>query len=162
MYDAADPAAGHQLQTVEKTLDDIGAIDQPRILVLNKIDCVKELAERLVLTSMYPEAVQLSAKTREGVEALDNEVRSFVVGPMCEVTLSLETSAGKAIDFIEKRTTVLHRDWKQDRSMFRVKIGQRQLQQLASLGGKLLVNDMKPVEAFEVLWPSEQKQGGCC
>ena len=112
IVDAADPAAGHQLQTVEKTLDDIGAIDQPRILVLNKIDRVKELAERLVLTSMYPEAVQLSAKTREGVDALDNEVRSFVVGPMCEVTLSLETSAGKAIDFIEKRTTVLHRDWK--------------------------------------------------
>jgi len=162
IVDAADPAAGHQLQTVEKTLDDIGAIDQPRILVLNKIDCVKELAERLVLTSRYPEAVQLSAKTREGVEALENEVRSFVVGPMCEVALSLETSAGKAIDFIEKRTTVLHRDWKNDRSMFRVKIGQRQLQQLVSLGGKLLVNDMKPLEAFEVLWPSEQKQGGCC
>ena len=162
IVDAADPAAEHQLQTVEKTLDEIGAIDQPRILVLNKIDCVKELAERLVLTSMYPEAVQLSAKTREGVEALDNEVRSFVVGPICEVALSLETSAGKAIDFIEKRTTVLHRDWEKDRSMFRVKIGQRQLHQLVSLGGKLLVNDMKPVEAFEGLWSSEQKQGGCC
>ncbi|MDP6541816.1 MAG: GTPase HflX, partial [Phycisphaerales bacterium] len=44
IVDGADHWAGHQLQTVEQTLDEIGAIEQPRILVINKIDQVDKLA----------------------------------------------------------------------------------------------------------------------
>jgi GTP-binding protein HflX len=162
IVDAADPAAGHQLKTVEKTLDEIGATTQPRILVLNKIDQVEELADRLVLTSLYPEAIQLSAITREGIDALACEVRSFVIGPICEVELSVQSAAGKAVDFIEKRTEVMHRDWKDDRSLYTVKIGKRQLQQLISHGGNLLVNNTSPLEAAERLWPAEFVQGASC
>lgn len=162
VVDAADPAAGHQLETVEQTLKDIGATEQPRILVLNKIDQVTELADRLVLTALYPEAIQLSAKTGEGVEPLTCEVRSFVVGPVREVELSLATSAGKAVDFIEKRTEVLSRDWIDDRSLYKVRIGLRQLNELMTHGGDLLVNTRQPMEAMGSLWPSDQAANASC
>ncbi len=162
VVDAADPSAPHQLQTVERTLSDLGAMDQPRILVLNKIDNVKDLSDRLVLTSLYPEAIQLSATTGEGIEALTDEVRAFVVGPICEVALSIDTSAGKAVDFIEKRTEVLDRDWDRTRSLYRVKIGERQLHQLMSKGGGLMINDTKPTKAMEELWPSVEEQSASC
>ena len=162
VVDAADPSAPHQLQTVERTLSDLGAMDQPRILVLNKIDNVKDLSDRLVLTSLYPEPIQLSATTGEGIEALTDEVRAFVVGPICEVALSIDTSAGKAVDFIEKRTEVLDRDWDRTRSLYRVKIGERQLHQLMSKGGGLMINDTKPTKAMEELWPSVEEQSASC
>ena len=162
VVDAADLSAAHQLQTVERTLEDIGATEQPRILILNKIDKVKELSNRLVLTSLYPEAIQLSATTQEGIDALESEVRGFVIGPIREVALSIDTSAGKAVDFIEKRTEVLDRDWDRTRSLYRVKIGERQLHQLLSHGGGLLINDLKPADAIEKLWPPVEDQDASC
>jgi GTP-binding protein HflX len=162
VVDAADLSAAHQLQTVERTLDHLGATGQPRILVLNKIDKVKEFSDRLVLTSLYPEAIQLSAITGEGIDAIESEVRSFVVGPIREVALSIDTSAGKAVDFIEKRTEVLDRDWDKTRSLYRLKIGKRQLHQLMSHGGGLLINDSKPTDAIESLWPTLEKLDAYC
>jgi len=161
VVDAADQSASHQLETVERTLDDLGATDQPRILILNKIDKIKELSDKLVLTSLYPEAIQLSAMTREGIDVLESEVLSFVVGPIREVALSIDTSAGKAVDFIEKRTEVVERDWKERRTLYRVKIGERQLHQLMSLGGGLLINDTRPADAIALLWPTIEKQESC-
>ncbi|MDP7008954.1 MAG: GTPase HflX [Phycisphaerales bacterium] len=162
VVDASDPAAAHQLQTVETTLQEIGATEQPRIVLLNKIDRVTELADTLVLTSTYPEAIQLSAVTEEGVGALEQEVRSFVLGPVREVELSLNTSAGKAIDFIEKRTEVLRRDWKDGRTLYKVKLGQRQLGQLMTRGGDLFVNNLPATEAEAQLWPSDPTPDSCC
>ncbi|MBC8522705.1 GTPase HflX [PVC group bacterium] len=156
IVDGADHWAGHQLQTVEQTLDEIGAIEQPRILVINKIDQVDKLADRLVLTSLYPEAIQVSASTGEGIDGLVSEVRRFVIGPIREVKLSLATSAGRAIDFIEKRAEVLNREWVDDRAIYKVQIGRRQLQQLMTHCSDLLVNEMHPKEAIKELWLNEE------
>ena len=40
-----------------------------------------------------------------------------MLGDIREVTLSLPSRASKAVDFIEKRTEVVERDWVEDGSM---------------------------------------------
>ena len=50
-------------------LDEIGAADIPRILVLNKID-LADADQRIALSHRHPDALQVSAATGEGLEAL--------------------------------------------------------------------------------------------
>jgi len=57
------------IKTVEDVLEEIGAGERPRLLVLNKIDRLSE-SDRRGLRSLHPEAVQVSAATGEGIDDL--------------------------------------------------------------------------------------------
>ena len=58
-----------QLAAVNGVLDEIGATDLPIELVLNKIDAVDAVGRRQ-LESRYPDALQVSARTGEGLDDL--------------------------------------------------------------------------------------------
>jgi GTPase len=58
-----------QLAAVNGVLDEIGATELPIQLVLNKIDAVGAVARRR-LENRYPDAVQVSARTGEGLDDL--------------------------------------------------------------------------------------------
>src|SRR5438477_1666325 len=60
---------------VDEVLEEIGAGDRPRVLVLNKIDLVDE-DRRRELGFRRPRAVQVSAATGEGIEALHDAVET--------------------------------------------------------------------------------------
>ncbi len=152
VLDASDPNALSQLDTVQATLDDIDARHQPRLLLLNKIDQLENATDRLVWISRFPDAVQVSAITGEGLEILASEARAVVLGDIREVTLSLPSRASKAVDFIEKRTEVVERDWVDDRSIYTIKIGRNQLDQLLSRERNIRIGDDDASVAIETLW----------
>jgi GTP-binding protein HflX len=62
-----------QLEAVEAVLAEIGAGELPVELVLNKIDAIDPLRRRR-LGNRFPEALQVSARTGEGLEALRERV----------------------------------------------------------------------------------------
>jgi GTPase len=62
-----------QLRAVNAVLDEIGAADLPAQLVLNKIDGVDALRRRR-LPNRFPEALQVSALTGEGLDELRERI----------------------------------------------------------------------------------------
>ncbi len=62
-----------QLAAVNAVLDDIGATELPVELVLNKIDAVDSL-HRHRLANRFPECLQVSARTGEGMDALRGRI----------------------------------------------------------------------------------------
>jgi len=162
ILDASDPSALSQLETVEETLIEIGAQHQPRLLVLNKIDLLGSPSDKLVWVSRYPDAIQISSVSGEGIETLASEVHGVVIGDVREVVISLPSRASKAVDFIEKRADVLHRDWKDDRSIFTIRIGRNQIEQLLSRERDVLINDLPPSEAITLLWTPSLPNGESC
>ncbi len=60
-------------RSVEQTLEEIGAGDRPRLLVLNKIDLLDEDA-RAELRLRHPDAVLVSGATHEGFEDLGERI----------------------------------------------------------------------------------------
>jgi GTPase len=58
-----------QLRAVNAVLDEIGASELPIELVLNKVDAVEALGRRR-LENRFPDALQVSARTGEGLEEL--------------------------------------------------------------------------------------------
>ena len=69
--DASEPEARRaaQADAVAEVLDEIGAADVPRMLVLNKID-LADADQRMAPRHRHPDALQVSARTGEGLDAL--------------------------------------------------------------------------------------------
>ncbi len=79
VLDASDPELAMQLNTTREVLGEVGAGDRPVMLVLNKIDMVDDIA-RAGLVSLYPDAVMVSARTKEGFEEFVNRIDVLLSG----------------------------------------------------------------------------------
>jgi GTP-binding protein HflX len=141
VLDVAHARARQQLETVMQVLDDIGATEQPRVLVLNKVDLLEHNADLLLFKQQYPTAIALSAKTGRGMEELVEFVRSCLHAGSRELELTVPMKHGKAIAFIENHAEVLDRKYDGDEVAFSVRIGARQLSQLRAMGGPLRVEE---------------------
>ncbi len=141
VLDVADPHCRRQLDTVQHVLDDIGATEQPRLLILNKIDKVDHNADLLLLQKEYPDALPLSAATGRHLDTLVETVRDHLHGGTVTLTLNLAQADGKALTFLENRSTVLDRDYQDTRVHLKVTIGQRQLAQLQAMGTSAILPD---------------------
>jgi len=75
VLDASAPEEQAEImqQSVEQTLEEIGAGERPRLLVLNKIDLIDEDA-REELRLRHPDAVLVSGVTGEGLEELGERI----------------------------------------------------------------------------------------
>jgi GTP-binding protein HflX len=70
---ASEQRLVEQIAAVDSVLREIGADDLPVELVVNKIDAVDALGRRR-LGNRYPEALQISALTGEGLEELRTRI----------------------------------------------------------------------------------------
>ena len=166
VLDASDRNALMQYETVLEVLEGIGASDQPRIVVLNKIDIPRE-REHLGLEQddpvsdwldRVPEAVAVSARTGEGLEELAERVRELMKGPLREVSLEAPMSDGRLADYLEKRTEVVDRSWTETCFVYQVRIGRRQVEQLLARGSKFTLDGVPGTEALQSLWPPPERR----
>jgi len=141
VLDVAHPRAAQQLATVHEVLDEIGATQQPRVLVLNKIDLLSDNADLLVLEAENPGAIRVSAKSGRGMDELVERLRQASLGEVRTLRLTLPLNAGKAINYLENRTQVLERDYDTQQARYTVRIGSRQLDQLRAMGTRLVAEE---------------------
>lgn len=70
LVDASDPEAADHLRTSLEVLEEIGAVDQPRIVVLNKSDLPEQQGFRSMEEGERYEQVKVSARTGTGIQEL--------------------------------------------------------------------------------------------
>jgi GTPase len=81
------------LKAVDDVLDEIGAGEQPRLLVLNKADALDE-ERRLDVGLRHPDAVLVSALTGEGIDELGERIQQEFERSLADVELLLPYSDG--------------------------------------------------------------------
>jgi GTP-binding protein HflX len=148
VLDVSHPRAEQQYRTVMEVLDDIGATEPKRLLLLNKTDLLTHNADLLVIQQEHPGSLPISAKTHEGLSTVIEAVRSEARGGTLDLDLQLSSADGKAIHFLENRANVLERNYEGSKVTLSVRIGRRQLDQLYAMGSSAVivgeVEDDKP------------------
>jgi GTP-binding protein HflX len=81
------------MHAVDEVLEEIGAGEKPRLLVLNKADLLSEDERREVVLS-HPEAVLVSALAGEGLDELREQIESTFAETLTEVELLIPYSQG--------------------------------------------------------------------
>jgi GTPase len=97
------------LRAVEDTLEEIGAGDRPRLLVLNKIDAV-DAERRAELDHRHPDGVPVSALTGEGLEDLHEAIERAFARTLTSVELLLPFSEGGRLAELHDFAGDLHRE----------------------------------------------------
>ena len=77
--DAAHPAMPECLEVTKKVLDELSCSGKPSIIAINKMDDVFDEAQLLNLKERYPEAIEISVKTGEGLEGLKKKITDIII-----------------------------------------------------------------------------------
>ena len=96
LADASNPALEQQVRTVERLLAEIGLDHIPSLLVLNKADLL-DPDYRLALSRRW-EAMLISARDGQGVEALGQRVQALLAGPETQAPLETATNGLRAAE----------------------------------------------------------------
>lgn len=109
--DVTSSTVREQDEQVEQVLHELDAHNTPRLHIMNKIDLASE-SERAKLRNS-PDAIYVSARTGEGLEALMARIDEDVqVDPVTRVRLRIPQSEGKALALIEACARILSREYR--------------------------------------------------
>jgi GTP-binding protein HflX len=94
VVDASEPEADRTeaMRAVDEVLEEIGAGDQPRLLVYNKLDLLDDDERRALLIGT--DAVGISAATGEGLEELEQRIAAAFEETLREVELLVPYAEG--------------------------------------------------------------------
>ena len=107
VVDVADPHAAEHRATVQVVLDELGAGQKPRLLVLNKVDQI----DRTALDGEAPGltvagAVMISALTGYGLDTLRAELAALLASLWVAVDVRLPYAAGELLARVRERGAV--------------------------------------------------------
>ncbi len=130
VVDASSPTAARQYEAVTGVLKELGCAGHKTLIVLNKIDVVRDQTELQILQRKLPDALSISARNGIGLPELIERVRDEVAGQPCNATIRLNTADGRAVAFVEKHAEVLDRRYENHTVEMDVRIGSANLNRL--------------------------------
>jgi GTP-binding protein HflX len=133
VVDASEPdeRLEEMIASVEGVLHEIGADDVPVELVLNKVDRVDPLGRRR-LENAFPGALQISAETGEGVDALRARIAERFADRFEDVRLLLPyDEGGKLAELYALGAPIDEREDSEDGVLIRARLPQREVRRFA-------------------------------
>ncbi len=128
---AAEERLQEQLRAVNAVLEEIGAAELPMQLVLNKIDAVDALGRRR-LRNRFPDALQVSARTGEGVDELRARIAEHFADRFELVELLVPYSEGsKLAELYALGPPIESRTDREDGVLIRARLPQRDVRRFA-------------------------------
>ena len=104
VVDATHENAIEQSQTVNEVLEELGAAEKPRVTALNKCDALTD--PDAVDTSLYPNAVLISAAERRNLDDLLRRVGETLAEGMARVRVLLPYDRGDLVEVFHRRGQV--------------------------------------------------------
>jgi GTP-binding protein HflX len=130
VVDACHPDGLQQVETVRRVLNDLGCRATPRVLVLNKMDAVKDEAHLHLLRSVLGDGVEISARTGSGLGGLVAAVKTALAHLRAKVDLAVPVSEGKLIASLLATTEVLEQRYTETHVHLRVRLPRKELGRL--------------------------------
>jgi GTPase len=109
------------IAAADAVLDEIGADDSPRLLVMNKIDLLDE-EDRRELRLRHPEALLVSAESGEGLEELRERIAGSIGARLTEIELLVPFDAGERLSELHEIAGDLEREDREDGVLVRARI----------------------------------------
>lgn len=113
VLDSTDEQAEFQYNTVCDVLEDIGATQNPRLILLNKIDKKDDDKQMLnALRAKFPEAICISAKEEIGFVELKDKIYELLYGEIANYIIP--TSQSVLINEVRKAGCIQSEEWLDD------------------------------------------------
>ncbi len=122
VMDVSNSNVGEQIVAVDKVLKEIGASEKPTMMVFNKIDQIPVRNGNLHWLREHKNAVAVSAKTEEGLDALQAELGSMLRPIRTSLDLRIPVTDGATIARVHAIGQVNEEHYQGDKVHLKVRI----------------------------------------
>lgn len=140
VVDVSSPAVIEQVRSVNDVLKELDSEKKPTILVLNKIDALKDDAVLTLFRAKHPHAVSVSALSGQGLEELKRKIVEFLEERCVEIKLTYAATNGKLSAYLYDKGYVLSKRLHGDRLHFHMLIEEKYIPKIRSLCGEAVIS----------------------
>ncbi len=112
VVDVSHENAIEQSETVSDVLRELEALDKPRVTALNKIDLLADPSE--LDTTLYPNAVPVSALQRVGMDALREKIAAVLAASMEAARVLIPFDKSELVELFHRRGHVAQEEHQPD------------------------------------------------
>jgi GTP-binding protein HflX len=121
VVDGSHPDPEGQIAAVREVFEEIGALDVPEIIVINKTDTADPMVVSRLLAS-EPHAVAISAGTGDGIEALLACIEAELPRPAVEVDALVPFDRGDLVNKVHEHGELLSLEYTADGTALRARV----------------------------------------
>lgn len=140
VVDASSPEAELQIQAVKTVLDELGLVDHPTILVLNKSDRVPDRSFLDVLKAHHDDSVTISAASGDGLDRLEQAVREAIHERALDAEVETGVENGRVLAYLAQHAQIHNRVYDENRVLLQCRIPRRCLDYLNEHGAHVRAN----------------------
>jgi GTP-binding protein HflX len=111
-------------------LKELEAIDKPILMAFNKIDALEDKMELPILRQKYPDYVEISALSGEGLDVLKAKLLAIASENEVEIDVDVPNKEGKIVNYIYNHGEVVAREFKGNMVHMRVKMDRKHANKL--------------------------------
>ena len=135
VVDASDAEAAPRVEAVNEVMRHIGADGVPSIMVLNKVDLVRDGMQLQALLNRDGSGVPVSARTGQGLDELARRVQRHFEGSARRWRVAVPMGQGRLMAQLRELATVLDSESSEADVTFRVSASPRQVGRLRAWAG---------------------------
>ncbi|NUN49262.1 MAG: GTPase HflX [Candidatus Brocadiae bacterium] len=109
VVDASHPDAEGHIAAVDAVLEKLGCADKDRLVVLNKMDAVRNRVGHELLRSKHPGALEISARMNNGLDVLRDAVGARLERTHVDVAIDVPAGDGRLLAYMMEHGRILER-----------------------------------------------------
>src|SRR5262249_6051513 len=115
VVDASNPGAEEQIKAVNAVLKELGCSDKPTLLVLNKVDQVRDLSYLHVLQKHHRRSVSISAVTGKGLDELRAAVIEMLSADFTNTEIDVAAANGRVLAYLAAHAEIYRQEFTDSR-----------------------------------------------
>ncbi|MDP6555768.1 MAG: GTPase HflX [Pirellulaceae bacterium] len=132
--DASNPAVLDQISAVSHVLEDLGIDEKDALLVLNKTDRLPSEALLQKILARYPNAIPISAATRQGLDKFALAVSDALSRTFRDVDIETGVDNGKLMAYVAAHGEILSRRYNEARVVIHCRMPEKFLGRINEQG----------------------------
>ena len=121
VLDASSSTIDDHLNTIKKVLNDLGAEEMPKTIILNKIDQVQDESKIIQLKNDYSDAILVSALHHLKLDDIKNHIIQKIESDFVIFDLNIPYSQGKTISQLKDQAEILDEVYGEEEILLKVK-----------------------------------------
>ena len=153
--DGSNPAVYQQIRSVYEVLEEIGIEEKDTLLVINKVDQIKDAHQLDLILNRYPNAVSISAITRKGFQSLAMAVSDALSRSFLDLMVETGVENGRLMAFIAARGEILSTRFSETKVVIHCRLPEKYAGQIDRLQATVTPRDEFVSERESIVPPSE-------
>jgi len=128
IIDVSQDDATLEVLAVESVLTELGCHHKRQLKVFNKMDAIGDYAEYTILRKRYPDAIEISALRKQGLDELCDRIRRVVNEDRKKVRVRADAGNGKFLSFILSRGELISRSYLNSEVIMEVELEEKAIE----------------------------------